>query len=63
MSYKIVRNYFNNRSPSTVKRGLSLNEAQEHCQDPETSSSTCTNSEGRQRTKNFGQWFDGYTEE
>ena len=43
--------------------GLTLEEAQAHCNDPETSSSTCTKSAGRKRTKTYGPWFDGYEKE
>ena len=45
-----------------IKRGLTLEEARKHCSDPETSSMTCTNRTGINRTKNFGPWFDGYTD-
>jgi hypothetical protein len=38
-------------------------EAQTHCSDPETSSSTCKNSVGRRRTRQRGPWFDGYTDD
>ena len=63
-TYKITRNYFNNAIPRrTIKRGLTLEEAQAHCQDPETSSSTATSSTARARTKRLGAWFDGYDEE
>ena len=64
MRYKIVRMYQEAGVPSRViKRGLSLEEAQEHCRDPETSSSTCTSAEGKLLTKMKGPWFDGYEEE
>ena len=63
MSYRIVRFY---RDAYTrrriIERGLTLEEAQAHCGDPETSSSTCTTSAGRRRTKRMGAWFDGYEE-
>ena len=62
--YSIVRFY---RSASirsrVIKTGLTLEEAQEHCQNPETSSRTCTNAVGRRRTRQIGDWFDGYREE
>lgn len=69
MLYKIVRHYFNGGSQGggsykrTIETGLSLKEVQAHCNDPETSSSTCTTAAGRRRTKERGDWFDGYTEE
>ena len=63
-TYKIVRMYFNNDKPTrTIHSGLTLEQAQEHCNDPETSSSTCTGSAARQRTRKFGAWFDGYEKE
>jgi hypothetical protein len=60
--YKIVRHYGSDRT-RIIKRRLTLEQAQEHCRDPETSSSTCTSAEGKRRTKRLGPWFDGYTEE
>lgn len=65
MTYQIVRMYFNsgNHKARVVRRGLTLEEAQAHCQDPETSSRTCTNATGRRRTRLKGPWFDSYTTE
>lgn len=61
MSYKIIRFYFNDDiSNRVVKRGLTLDEAQAHCQDPETSSSTCQKRANVKRTEQRGKWFDGY---
>lgn len=62
MTYKIVRVYFEG-SNRTIDRGLTLEEAQEHCRDPETSSSTCTSAAGLKRTRERGKWFDGYEAE
>ena len=63
-TYKIKRMYFNRPGQArTIKTGLTLAEAQAHCQDPETSSSTATSSAARQRTKRCGPWFDGYEKE
>ena len=45
-----------------IKRGLTLKEARAHCNDPETSSSTCTKSYPKSLTRKHGPWFDGYTE-
>ena len=57
--YKIVRMFFNG-GQRTIKKGLTLEQAQSHCSDPETSSSTCTTSVGKSRTKSRGAWFDSY---
>jgi hypothetical protein len=46
-TYKIIRFRFG-RETQTIKTGLTLEEAQAHCQDDET--------------RGDG-WFDGYTEE
>ncbi len=54
--YKVVRSYFEGNN-KTIKTGLTLEEAQSHCQDPETSGSTCSDLSKR------GMWFDFYTEE
>ncbi len=62
--YRIVRHYFNAwPNHRTIKAGLTLAQAQAHCKDPETSSSTCTKAAGRARTRRIGPWFDGYSEE
>lgn len=61
--YKIIRGYYNQDHPSqTIIAGLTLDEAQAYCRDPETSSSTCTAPEGVRHTAEFGDWFDGYEE-
>lgn len=59
--YKIVRCY-RDRWPNhrTIKRGLTLAEAQAHCQDPETSSSTCKSKSSKAITRRVGAWFDSY---
>ena len=64
MSYKIVRMYHYAGVPSRViKRGLTLEQAQVHCRDPEATSSTCKSAEGKRRTAWCGPWFDSYTKE
>jgi hypothetical protein len=64
MTYRIERMYFSDDFDTEVIRtGLTLEEAQEWCSDPETSSRTATLAEGVQRTARRGPWFDGYTEE
>ena len=44
--YKIVRSYFNG-GKRTIKTGLTLEEAQAHCKDPETSSSKATSAKAK----------------
>lgn len=73
MTYTIMRFYFNgtpegvtihpNFDAELVARGLTLEEAQAHTNDPQTSSSTTTDPEGLARTEQYGPWFDGYAEE
>jgi hypothetical protein len=61
-TYKIIRHFFEGRK-RIVKRGLTLEEAQKHCKNPETSSWSCKLPENVKRTKKFGNWFDGYAAE
>ena len=59
--YKIIRMYANPGHPSrTIRRGLTLAQAQAHCEDPETSSTTARSSAAKARTRRLGAWFDGY---
>ena len=61
--YNIVRFYRD--SPirrRIIKERVTLEEAQAHCKDPETSSSTCKLSWNKRRTRLYGPWFDGYEE-
>lgn len=48
--YKIVRMYYPtlNKKPRVIRKGLTLQEAQEHCRDP--------------KTRKAGLYFDGYEE-
>ncbi len=59
MTYKIVRHYFASER-QTIKSGLTLEEAQAHCNDLETSSATCTTPQSIQITERNGSWFDSY---
>lgn len=62
--YKIVRMYFKHPSkPVRGLRNLTLDEAQAHCRDPETSSRTCTKPENVARTRHMGPWFDSYQQQ
>jgi hypothetical protein len=62
-TYMIVRFYFGQHDPEIVDTGLSLEDAQAHCRDPETSSSTALGQEAANRTLHKGDWFEGYEEE
>jgi hypothetical protein len=61
-TYKIVRFYRDDDdlNRSVIVSGLTLEQAQAHCNDPETSSDTATSSEALARTRAHGAWFDGY---
>ena len=61
-SYKVIRKFMNHSS-KTLRKNLTLEEAQEHCDDPETSSRTCNNSAGKRRTRDHGPWFDCYDQQ
>ena len=59
--YQIVRYYAREGKPNRViNPRCTLSEAQAHCNDPESSSRTCTTATGKARTRKFGHWFDGY---
>ena len=67
MTYKIIRRFFNpsirEGRDSVKKRGLTKEQAQAYCRDPETSSSTCKEPGNVKRTEICGPWFDAYTSE
>ena len=61
--YKIVRMFMHEKHrKQTIKTGLTMEEAQAHCQDPETSSRTATSAKAKRYTAQHGPWFDGYEE-
>lgn len=60
--YRVVRFFFNSGRRRIVKWCLPLSLAQEHCCNPQTSSSSCTDRAGKARTRKFGPWFDAYEE-
>jgi len=60
--YKIIR-FYQKGGKRTINTGLTLEQAQEHCQYPETSSSTCKSAAAKRRTREKGPWFDGYDKE
>jgi hypothetical protein len=57
--FNIVRYHFKGEKKN-IKENVTLEEAQRHCNDPETSSKTCKHKENRDYTKQHGPWFDGY---
>ena len=61
-TYTIVR-HFRHGGNATVAEGLTLQEAKAHCNDPDSSSRTCTTDSGNALTDERGPWFDGYYEE
>ena len=67
--YKIVRHYLGplvqgsyESYKRTIQSGLTLEQAQKHCADPNTSGRTATSAAAKRRTRIHGFWFDGYTE-
>jgi hypothetical protein len=58
-AYRIVRCY-RDKPKRIMERGVTLAEAQAHCSDPETSSSTCTKPAAKAVTRRNGPWFDAY---
>jgi len=63
MKFKIVRNFFEGYPDKIIKRGLTEEEAQAWCRDPETSSSTCKSKKALAIFAKYGEWFDGYEED
>jgi hypothetical protein len=59
LSYKILRFYMEDYPPDQIDEGLTLEEAQAHCQNPTTSSVSGTAKPHPIK----GPWFDGYSEE
>jgi hypothetical protein len=60
--YNIVRFFKESGRRQIILSRVTLEEAQAHCHDPETSSSTATGKSARARTRRVGAWFDGYEE-
>lgn len=62
-TYKVIRFFERSGRQFIIKTGLTLALAQAHCNDPETSSSTCRKPNNTRRTRRSGRWFDGYATE
>jgi hypothetical protein len=58
--YKIVRMYKSGHPTKTIKKNVTLSQAQAHAQHPETSSSTAKSANAKKHTQRHGDWFDGY---
>ena len=59
MLYRLERCYFNG-DKIALDTGLTLKEAQDWCNDPETSSRTCEGKAAKERSIARGPWFDAY---
>jgi hypothetical protein len=71
-TYRVVRGYYDGYYnhlargqvyKRVIARGLSLDEAQAHCRNPETHSRTARGAKAHRRTRRHGPWFDGYERE
>ncbi len=61
--YRVVRMYFNKPGyRRTIIDRCTLADAQAHCKDPNTSSSTATSASAKACTRRNGPWFDGFEE-
>lgn len=62
--YRVKRVYRDNELFRYMLRNRTLEEVQEWCRSPETSSSTCSELTNEvEETNKFGPWFDCYEEE
>jgi len=63
-TYKIIR-FHRDGERRVITEGLTLEEAREHCNDPETSSRTCSVQAAVEEASlgDTSPWFDGYEEE
>jgi hypothetical protein len=57
--YYIIR-FYRHGGRRIIATGLTEAEAQAHCCNPETSSSTARGAAARRITRRNGGWFDGY---
>ena len=65
-TYKVIRYYEGSRAKvwkRTMKRGLTLEQAQAHCASPEASSKTATSDKAKRATRKVGHWYDGWSKE
>ncbi len=62
-TYRIIRLHKDRPDRTELFRGLTLEEAQTWCRNPETSSSTCEGKTAKLYTEIHGAWFDAYEED
>lgn len=62
-TYKIVRKFKDTGRQYTLYTGVTLEQAQAHCSNPESSSYHCEKPHNRRRTKVHGIWMDVYYKE
>ena len=60
--YKIIR-FYAEHGVDTIEFGLSHADAQAHCKNRDSDSSTCKKLASKKRTELWGPWFDWYSEE
>jgi hypothetical protein len=60
-TYKVFRKFFKTGRKFTLIPSCSLEVAQAHCKNPESSSSKCTSKNAKRRTALYGNWMDCYT--
>ena len=60
--YKVVRFFLKSEDTKVIKHFLTRKEAQDHCNDPETSSKTCKLEANKKIKRSRGAWFDGFYE-
>jgi hypothetical protein len=60
--FKVIRIFERSGYKKTILRCVTEEIAQLHCRSRETSSMTCTTSNGKRRTARFGPWKDVYEE-
>ena len=57
-NHKIIRYFSISQRTHTVKKDLTLAQAQAHIRNPDSSSHSCTDRAGLMRTKKLGAWYD-----
>lgn len=62
MKYRIIR-MFENYPQRVISEGLTLEQAEAHCKDPEATSSTARGTAASLRTQKYGPWYDTYEPE